>query len=860
MNCADADAIIRDTKVVGSAGERAILRILDRIVDGGIHTLDHRAQLRIWPEAGLIAVGRYHPEALALLQRGIEGADAGATSGGVHDIGAGVVLRQAKFLALIRVLEIIRICNGDFDIRVDALGTGHIAHLIAHHRRNAEAADEADLASLAHERSPRTGEEGAFLLPEEEVGDVVRRDFGIDERELRIRILLGHFGQRIGEKEADADGDIAALGGIGEIAHVVRGSLALEHIEGHAELILRAHATLVGHVVEALIADTCSIGHQGGDNCVLRRSTQASQQRGRSDSSAAGDDELTSIHTAGKHCIVAPVTDVQGTVALHQAKLPDLAEGEEHRYDSKPFTSLANPRQRATRRAPGADPEDHMTEAPHTDGVAQNDVKANAPQDDASDRTSQRVLDFLPIVQAAQILILQRDGVIDPTAANAILRAIDTSRFHAIAAETPVWQAVQRRESAIEESLPSEIAGAAALGRTLTETIATAARLGWRRRATEIGTEALALRKELLTLAQAHAVTVMGAFVDHRAAAPTTLAHFLGGVIGGLESVWPRLIAAIDAVDRSPFGAGLIVGEAYGVDREAASRLLGFRAPIENTFDAASDVEDAVSLLEALAALAAVIRRFVGELLVWLRTDSASFFLDERWEVVPESAHPAHTIPMRLQEVELQARQVGSAVHAAVDLLRSQPYGPLGAAWNVFADTIGTTIDAAACVAGEATAAVRSALIVNRAYLANRAGRLYTTATDLSVFLMEYQGLNPAAAQRIAGLAVTRLKEQTLETAPITPDIIAAAAVLVIGQELKVEMETLGRYIAPRRYIERRDLLGSPKADRTRAWLDHVHACVTTHQQEIDARRDHWQCAENDIARSLAESVEAIEN
>ena len=49
--------------------------------------------------------------------------------------------------------------------------------------------------------------------------------------------------------------------------------------------------------------------------------------------------------------------------------------------------------------------------------------------------------------------------------------------------------------------------------------------------------------------------------------------------------------------------------------------------------------------------------------------------------------------------------------------------------------------------------------------------------------------------------------------------MIDSAAVMVIGQELKVEMETLGRYLAPRRFIERRQVSGSPASEKTREWL-----------------------------------------
>lgn len=493
-------------------------------------------------------------------------------------------------------------------------------------------------------------------------------------------------------------------------------------------------------------------------------------------------------------------------------------------------------------------------------GSHANEIKIEPLDGNRQNSTDIRTVDFLPIVQAAHTLLLQGEGVIDDTAAAAILRAIDTSRTYPLPVNARPWSLISMQEHQIEAVVPQEIAGAAALGRTRSETIATALRMSWREQLAGSATNALALRSALAELAQAHAVTIMGAFVDRKIAAPTSLGHFLGGAIGALESVWPRTIAAIDAVDRSPLGAGLLAGEVFSADRSAAATMLGFRASIENTYDAAGSIEDLVQAPEAIAAHAAIIRRLVDELLIWIRTDPTSFFIDERWESVLEPFHPGHSVAERLEEVGFLARRTEAAARNAVETLRSLPYGPISLAWNPVAEAMDEALVLGRSVLGFATAAIREALIVNRAYLANRAGRLYSTAADLSIFLMEDQGLNPAAAQRIAGLAVARLKEQSLEAAQITPDIIDAAALLVIGQELKVEMETLGRYIAPRRYIERRDVLGSPKVDRTRAWLEHVEQQLQTQRDEVRVRQDRWQHAIAEINTALADAAEAREN
>lgn len=501
-----------------------------------------------------------------------------------------------------------------------------------------------------------------------------------------------------------------------------------------------------------------------------------------------------------------------------------------------------------------------LDEVPGDTSEAQGSrTNANAPKVSESQQTNPVAMQ-IGMIQATQITLLQRQSVIDDAAASAILRAVDAIQIGYRESETSIWTVTETLDDRVNAAIPGEIAGAGSLGRTRSETIHTALRLHWRERTAKLASRALHLRAVLHELSQAHVVTVMGAFADRQAAAPSTLGHFLGGVLGSAESTWKRLLNAIDALDRSPFGAGLLVGEVFSVDRTEAAKLLGFREPIENTLDATGSVEDVVEVLEAIAAQAAVVRRFVNELLTWIRTDPTSFFIDERWEAVPEPSHPGHAVSIRLEHLNYDAQHVETLARGAVDLLRSQPYGPIGVNWDRISQSVNGVMDHAEVLLDDAAASVQESLIVNRAYLANRAGRLFSTASDVAEFLMETEQLSPAAAQQIAGLAIARLKESNLEASQITPDYIDSAAVLVIGRELKVEMEPLGRYIAPRRYIERRDVLGSPQGDRTRAWLENVSASIQRDDEEIQSRRARWNDAAEAIASMLTESAETQEN
>lgn len=460
------------------------------------------------------------------------------------------------------------------------------------------------------------------------------------------------------------------------------------------------------------------------------------------------------------------------------------------------------------------------------------------------------------LVNAAHIGQFSQGGVIDEGASIAINRALDAVYGVTSGNQQSVHGTVRDIEERVDVLLPREIAGAVTLGATRVETLATAMRMTWREEAADILEATCQFRGALIDLSHVHAVTIMAAVWDRRPANPTTLAHFLGGVIGPLSITADRLKTSLAWLDRSPFGAGVLAGDVMGIDREEIAASLGFEGAIGNTLDALASVEEIVAVVEAVGANLAASRRLMSELLAWIRTEPTSFFLDERWESVPEPSMPAHTVSLRLEALVFELKAAEGEVRATVDLLRSLPYGPLGAAWDSVARSVGRALGSGVRLMQDSTSAINEALIVNRAYLANRAGRMYSTAADFTPFLMQEEQLPPTPARQISSLVISRLREQNLEASAVTQDIIDSAAVMVIGRELKVEMETLGRYLAPRRFIERRDVLGSPAPERTRAWLQSERTRLDEDNAWIASRRQRWDAAANALLRIMASGDE----
>lgn len=445
-------------------------------------------------------------------------------------------------------------------------------------------------------------------------------------------------------------------------------------------------------------------------------------------------------------------------------------------------------------------------------------------------------------IVTAHVVMLRDTGIVDDPVLAALLTAIDgVSRGAQEADKDGIVGLIARFDERVDALTPAGAVGTGTVGRGRADTAAALVRLALRWDALALGQSVVGLRRTLIDLAGQHAATTMPAVSSGRPAQATTFGHFLGGVISPLGRATTRLNAAIDDLNRGPLGAVALASSSLPIDRERAAELLGFDSPVDNTFDAVIAVDHLVAVGQAASAVALPIRRLLVELGLWLRTDPSSLRLDDRW-TRRDPGLPQLASPVGLDRIVAAASAAISHAAAGGRVADSLGYEPVGPELDViFISTLTSVRDATGMV--DATdALLREGLDVNRAYLANMAGRGHTTSSDLAIFLMEAEGLDPAAAANIAAMTINRAIADEIEASGITTQMIDASALLVIGRELAVEFEAISRYLAPRRFLERRTATGSPSPARTREYLgreerllDEQHAWLGSLERRIAA-------------------------
>jgi hypothetical protein len=82
---------------------------------------------------------------------------------------------------------------------------------------------------------------------------------------------------------------------------------------------------------------------------------------------------------------------------------------------------------------------------------------------------------------------------------------------------------------------------------------------------------------------------------------------------------------------------------------------------------------------------------------------------------------------------------------------------------------------------------------------------------------------------------------------------------MVIGRELAVEFEAISRYLAPRRFLERRTSTGTPAPARTREYLGREEQLLGSHDAWLAALGRRIDSAVRERERLAAEALANVD-
>jgi argininosuccinate lyase len=350
----------------------------------------------------------------------------------------------------------------------------------------------------------------------------------------------------------------------------------------------------------------------------------------------------------------------------------------------------------------------------------------------------------------------------------------------------------------------------------------------------------LDLRAALLDIAGAHHETVMPAHTHTQPAQPTTLAHYLLGVIEQLERDGARLQAAYITTNRCPLGACAITGTGFPIDRQRTSDLLGFSAPTGNTYGSIATVDYVLESLASSSVTLVGLGRVVQDLLLWCTREVGYLRLADGL-VQSSSIMPQKRNPVALEHARALASKAFGQAAAVAASVHNTPFG----------DIVDTEDDLQPLVASSFRDAVRAVRLVAAALdgatfdvdaMRRRAAEGWITVTELADTLTRDHGLPFRQSHAIASALVRAHAERPGR--PLAP-VLEDASRELAGRAIVYAEAELQDVLSPERFVRVRTTAGGPAPHATltavsssraglaedREWLREAHLRLAAAEQ-----------------------------
>lgn len=433
----------------------------------------------------------------------------------------------------------------------------------------------------------------------------------------------------------------------------------------------------------------------------------------------------------------------------------------------------------------------------------------------------------------AHAIMLAECGVLDASQASALLTALrevkrqGVDQFRYSPEIEDLFFAVEGR---LIQLAGADAGGNLQIARSRNDLAAAMSRMMLRERLLAAREYVLGLRSVLLELIDKHIETLMPGITHTQPAQPTTLAHYLLGVLGPLERDSDRFAQAWRRTNRSSLGVAAFTTTSFPIDRDLTADLLGFDGYVENGYDAVGAGDHLLESVQALVNSVGSLSRFVYDLLVWARTDVDILRIDDAFIQI-SSIMPQKRNPVVLEHVRVRIGWVYGEASAVETIVHSAAFGDTNDVEDPMFVPLTRAFDAAEMVI-QLLAAVLSTATFNVAGMERRAAEGNTTTTALADALVREHGVPFRSAHTI----VSRIVNRTMRgDVPITAGLVNEVSAGVLDSPLRVTEAFVANALDPWAFVNARSIPGGPAPETTRRALEDARSRLKEDREVLAA-------------------------
>ena len=416
-------------------------------------------------------------------------------------------------------------------------------------------------------------------------------------------------------------------------------------------------------------------------------------------------------------------------------------------------------------------------------------------------------------IHYAHLVMLAEQGIISPADAHRLREALDVVSqrdLRDVQYDGTYEDLFFYVERLIVQQAGEDAAGRLHTARSRNDIDMTMYRMRQREFVLGLAGASLDLRSALLDLVDRHRTTVFVVHTHTQRAQPTTVAHYLLGVVEQLERDLVRLKGAYERTNRNPLGACAITGTGFPIDRHLTSALLGFDGPTLNTYGSIATVDYLLESVSAATVLLTGLGRFVQDLLLWSTSEFDYMRLGDGF-VQSSSIMPQKRNPVAFEHARAIGSKALGQAQAIVLSVHNTPFGDIvdteddlqPLVFSMFRDATRTV---------KLVAAAMRTVEFDAAKLEGRAGEGGATLTELADELVRAHGLPFRTAH---GIAARLMSGRKLDPHAPWSALLAQASAELHGAPLTYSEAELESILSPRHFIDVRRTLGGPAPEET---------------------------------------------
>jgi len=459
----------------------------------------------------------------------------------------------------------------------------------------------------------------------------------------------------------------------------------------------------------------------------------------------------------------------------------------------------------------------------------------------------------LSAIDRAHLVMLVETGILD-AAQGAVIASALLAMAHEIDPATLAYGGDVEdyffyMERELKARAGTDIGGRLHTARSRNDIDHTFLKLGFKPRIDGLLAACRGLLAALIAVAKRDRDVLIVAYTHGQPAQPTTHGHYLSAIIEVLIRDMERLEAARAIVDLCPMGAAAITTSGFPIDRHRVAALLGFSAPLQNSYSCIAATDYLTSVYSAISLIFLHLGRAVQDFQFWSSFEVGQLYLPNAFVQI-SSIMPQKRNPVPFEHLRHLSSQAVGRSRAVIDVMHNTPFTDMT---DSEADTheMGYQVFDVGHRVLDLLAATISAGRIDPERVAVNLSRSCATITELADWLVRSEGLSFRLGHEIAADVARGVVAMAGDLPSDGYPVFLKAFEHHVGRKPAAGATEFARMVSPEHFVSVRDRFGGPAPAAMDAALAGYDAALAGFEARAEANRQHEADAVAELDRRI---------